>query len=191
MKLSDIPLEDLQRGHRVSGVHGQGTIYSVNPETGQIAFGWDSGTSSYSTARDRDAESYMYEGSWAMYCIVSEAALKAMNGNRGKLGAQTGHGYQFAGWNSQDRFPEHHAHYRNSMSAAKICLKAPDADALQDIYEKFKPICGVALIKDEGRTVFSEPTVTVLGIGPLRKDKYGDMRLPEIQRGGIAGNILI
>lgn len=176
----------------ISGPEGNGTIKAVSPvyEDALITIEWDTGLFQ-EILQSHAHESLTFAGSWAMYCVVNVVALALMNGNRGKLGAQVGHGYQFADWDAQRRFPDHHMHYRNSMSSAKICLKAPNEGVLQDIYQKFYPVCGVALIRDEGRTVFKEPTVTVLGIGPLRKDKYGDMRLPEIQRDGIAGQILI
>ena len=37
-----------------------------------------------------------------MYCIVSKEAVKACNGNRGKMLTQAGHAYVHANWNAQD-----------------------------------------------------------------------------------------
>lgn len=54
----------------------------------------------------------------------------------------------------------------------KICIKAKDLNAIHDLETWCKnnsvPYC---VIRDAGRTVFPEPTVTCIGIGPVwRKD---------------------
>lgn len=54
-------------------------------------------------------------------------------------------------------------------SYAKVILKCKDLEELLELYERCsrndKIPC--SLITDDGRTVFKEPTVTCLGIGPL------------------------
>lgn len=64
----------------------------------------------------------------------------------------------------------------------KICLKVDSEQELLDVYQiciRAKIPC--SLIKDAGHTVFSEPTLTCLGIGPFSSDKIdevtGDLKL--------------
>jgi len=47
-------------------------------------------------------------------------------------------------------------------------------DELKALEAAYKDVCGTALIKDAGFTVFDEPTVTCLGIGPIREDLIQD-----------------
>jgi peptidyl-tRNA hydrolase len=183
MKLTDVPIEFLEKGDRVQAndIWNQGTIHALDVESRLIAIRWDTGRVQEDIAFNDILEHVTYQGRWKMYCLVSEVALKAMGGNRGKLGAQTGHGYQFADWDAQDRFPAFHIHYRKSMHSAKVCLKVADEAALKAFYEAYRPIAGAALIKDAAHTVFSEPTYTTCGIGPIRTDRYGDMRADDLR----------
>jgi len=58
----------------------------------------------------------------------------------------------------------------------KICLKVDSEQELLDVYQ----ICVSAkipcsLIKDAGHTVFSEPTITCLGVGPFNSNKIDEI----------------
>lgn len=101
-----------------------------------------------------------------MYCVVSREALKAMNGNRGKLGSQTGHAYLHAFWNAANRTPELADQYKNSQAAVKVTLVVDTTEELLAIAELYSDY-GLTIVEDAGRTVFSEPTVTCIGIGPI------------------------
>lgn len=187
-KLNTIPFADLQRGDRVfhQTVNRSGTIHMVPKDGEVLQIRWDRAPD---VAYDEpNLDGIVYQGRWKQYCVVSKVAFALMNGNRGKLIAQAGHAFQFAGWDAHDRYPEHLRHYRQSMSAAKVTLgsgakesvedllAAEDSAALEALYNAYKGVCGVTFVKDEGRTVFKVPTVTVVGVGPLRTDRYGDMR---------------
>lgn len=102
-----------------------------------------------------------------MYVIFAMESVRKMNGNRGKLAAQAGHGYLHSSWDAADRFPEMLNAYRDSSHAYKIALAVETVDELEKLHEAYRDICGVSLVKDAGFTVFSEPTVTCLGIGPI------------------------
>jgi peptidyl-tRNA hydrolase len=125
-----------------------------------------------------------------MYCIVSREALKAMNGNRGKLAAQAGHAYLHAYWDAEDylgrpvtevSMDQWRARkdlltaYRKSGKATKVCLVVETTDELRVLEAAYRPVCGVSLVTDAGLTCFDGvPTVTCLGIGPIRDEDVGD-----------------
>lgn len=131
-----------------------------------------------------------------MFCIVSREALKAMNGNRGKLAAQAGHAYLHAYWDAEERFPRGeasdpeydpltgglkktitppaHREYRYSGKAKKVCLVVETTAELSTLCEAYRPVCGVSLVTDAGLTCFDGPTTTCLGIGPIRDEDVGD-----------------
>ena len=115
-----------------------------------------------------------------LYCIVSEEAVKASNGNRGKMGAQIGHAYTEAIFDAQDRFPASVRAYRATGVIGKVCLWAPE-EVLHQLSRIYKDRCGVALIKDAGKTVFPRPMITALGIGPIdvesREQVLKDLRV--------------
>lgn len=102
-----------------------------------------------------------------MYCIVSSEAVKAANGNRGKMLAQAGHAYLHAFWDAQRRFPEMAAAYQDSERAYKIALKVANPDLLREIYAAYHPVCGATFVTDAGLTVFEGETATCVGIGPI------------------------
>ena len=54
-------------------------------------------------------------------------------------------------------------------SFTKVVLKCKDEEELLELYERCSRNSKIpcSLITDSGRTVFKEPTVTCLGIGPL------------------------
>lgn len=103
-----------------------------------------------------------------LYCVVSKEALAKMNGNRGKAMAQSGHAFLHAWWDALDRFPTAALSYQGSDHAFKITLVVETDDELRALAESYKDVCGVSLVTDAGFTVFKEPTVTCLGIGPIR-----------------------
>ena len=64
----------------------------------------------------------------------------------------------------------------------KICLKVDSEAELLEVYKKcLEEGIPSSLIKDAGHTVFNEPTLTCLGIGPFQSDKIdeitGDLKL--------------
>lgn len=105
-----------------------------------------------------------------LYCIVSEEAVKAAGGNRGKMGAQIGHAYVHSMLDSIARFPLDAKAYLDSGVVGKVCLKAPE-ETLHALSRAYKDKCGVFLVKDAGLTVFPRPMITALGIGPIRVDE--------------------
>lgn len=108
-----------------------------------------------------------------MYCVFSKEALLKMNGVRGKLAAQAGHAYLHAFWDSTLRYPEHASMYQESIHAKKIALVVDTEKELYELMEYYKDICGVSLVEDAGFTIFKEPTITCLGIGPIAESNVG------------------
>jgi peptidyl-tRNA hydrolase len=111
-------------------------------------------------------------GDLRLYAIISRQALKAAGGARGKMMAQAGHAFLHAYWDAEARFPERARAYREG-AAKKIVLAAEDAAELEAIAARVEG-CGVTLVVDSALTVFSEPTVTAVGIGPIDKDEVPD-----------------
>jgi peptidyl-tRNA hydrolase len=109
-----------------------------------------------------------------MYCIVSREALAKMNGNRGKFGTQAGHAYLHAWWDAAVRFPEAATQYQESGLAFKITLVVDTDEELRELEDVYRDQCGVSLVTDAARTVFTEPTLTCLGIGPIDPDMRED-----------------
>lgn len=101
-----------------------------------------------------------------LYAIVSNEAVKASNGNRGKMGAQIGHAYVHSILDAQQRFPALVDAYLDSGVVGKACLKA-DEEILHQLSRLYKDKTGVFLVKDAGLTVFPRPMITALGIGPI------------------------
>ncbi len=106
-----------------------------------------------------------------MYCIVSREALKAMNGNRGKMMAQAGHAFLHAFLDNNKDWQHRNNIYLSDQRAYKITLAVDTTAELLELYEVYKGKCGTALIEDAGFTVFNEPTVTCLGIGPIYENE--------------------
>jgi len=101
-----------------------------------------------------------------LYCIVSRQAWKIAKTVPGKFVAQGGHAFCDALDDATIRFPGRAADYRNSEGRPKITLMADD-EVLRELFKKYKPNFGAAMIIDAGRTVFDGPTLTVVGIGPI------------------------
>lgn len=108
-----------------------------------------------------------------MYCIVSAEAVKAMKGSRGKLASQAGHAYLHAWWDAHERFPEV-ANAYNGGRAYKITLVVENEARLRELEADYAETCGVSLVLDAALTVFDHPTVTCLGIGPIREEDIGE-----------------
>jgi peptidyl-tRNA hydrolase len=109
-----------------------------------------------------------------MYCIFAMESVKKMGGIRGKLGTQAGHAYLHAFWNAMDNHPEFAKAYRDTSHAYKITLVVDTVEELLKLRDAYKDKTGVSLVKDAGFTVFNEPTVTCLGIGPLPDTLKGE-----------------
>lgn len=109
-----------------------------------------------------------------MYNVVSKEAVKKMNGVRGKLLTQGQHGILHSFWDAEARFPEQAAEYKNSEHARKINVSVETDEELQELRDRYAAVCGVSLVKDAGFTVFKEPTITCLGIGPIREEDIGE-----------------
>lgn len=114
-----------------------------------------------------------------LYCIVSKEALAKMTIEKpgkpdvvrmGKFAAQCGHAFLHAWWDALDRFPTAALAYQASDHAFKITLVVETDDELRALEASYKDVCGVSLVTDAGFTVFTEPTVTCLGIGPIRPE---------------------
>ncbi len=125
-----------------------------------------------------------------MYCVFAKESIDKMKGNRGKLAAQAGHAYLHAFWDAnyahnvepfnmeevliaKRKVDQAHAYY-DSERAYKICLVVDTVAELETLHNAYKDVCGVSLVKDAGFTVFDEPTVTCLGIGPISEENIGD-----------------
>jgi len=109
-----------------------------------------------------------------IYCVFSKEALEKMNGIRGKLAAQAGHAYLHAWWDASDRFPKAAKAYRESNHVRKITLVVDTDAELEALGLSYRNICGVSLVVDAGFTVFKEPTITCLGIGPITDEQVKD-----------------
>lgn len=117
-----------------------------------------------------------------MYCIYARESVAKMNGNRGKMTAQAGHAYLHSFWDAMSdmasdgnrpKFSQA-MQYQRSEHAYKIALVVDTVAELELLKAKYADVCGTSLVKDAGFTVFEEPTVTCLGIGPIREDLIGD-----------------
>lgn len=87
----------------------------------------------------------------------------------GKLAVQAGHAFLTAWRKAYAADADTALDYADDVQV-KIVLLAPDLAALERIAAKAKQR-GVptAMITDAARTVLPEPTVTVLGLGPMSK----------------------
>jgi peptidyl-tRNA hydrolase len=114
-----------------------------------------------------------------MYCIYSREAIKKMGGNRGKLAAMAGHAYLHTFWDAERRFsitegywrpnyPDWYK-YRYAPKARKIALVVETDAELDAIYEKYRHSIGATKVVDSGLTVFNEPTLACIGLGPCEQ----------------------
>lgn len=111
-----------------------------------------------------------------MYCVFSKEALKKMVNEKGefelgKFATQAGHGYSHALWDADKRHPLLGELFRNGKHARKITCVVDTDDELRNIYDTVRDHnTGVTLVTDSGFTVFSEPTLTCVGFGPITSD---------------------
>lgn len=98
-----------------------------------------------------------------MYCVMRTDLVMPVP----KMLVQAGHAYMSSGIRVLNLNPERFWQWYEH-SQAKIALRAKTLDTLLRAQQECETL-GVpcALITDEGRTVFTEPTTTCLGIGPL------------------------
>jgi peptidyl-tRNA hydrolase len=100
--------------------------------------------------------------------------MKAYGGNRGKFGAQCGHAFLHAFWNAEERFPKIAKKYKENMSAKKVVLVTETTDELRRLHEQYFGRAGSTYVIDAGKTIFKEPTITCIGIGPIKDEECGD-----------------
>lgn len=119
-----------------------------------------------------------------MYAIFARETLQKMKGIEGKLAAQAGHAYLHAYWDAEDRLIYGNSwtditeygytclFYRNGNDARKISLVVDTVQQLEHLYEKYRPFIGATFVEDCAYTVFTENTVTAVGLGPVRDDWF-------------------
>jgi hypothetical protein len=115
---------------------------------------------------------------YRLYHIVYKPALKSLQGNRGRMIGQGGHGFVHAVFDAMERFPDDLAAYRRGV-AYKITLETDDEAILHALRARYKPICGVSLVEENGTRAGKADNenvrgITGLGIGPIRDDLIGD-----------------
>jgi peptidyl-tRNA hydrolase len=109
-----------------------------------------------------------------MYCIFAMDSVKAMKGVRGKMCTQAGHAYVHTFLNAMEATPELAQAYLDSDHAYKITLVVDTVEELVQLQERYQDRVATKLVTDKGFTVFTEPTTTCLGIGPIPEDMIGD-----------------
>ena len=137
-----------------------------------------------------------------MYAIFARETLSQMQ-FEGKLAAQAGHCFLHAWWDAEDRLKEKFVpwndesdagrpvrteYYENVMfpykhgdDARKITLVVNTVDELRELYEAFYPHMGATLVEDCGYTVFEQPTITGVGLGPIASDWTKGTRLADLE----------
>ena len=118
-----------------------------------------------------------------MYAIFARETLALFEGNEGKLAAQAGHAYLHAYWDAEGvakflaveyldyTYSIVLNNYRNGNDARKIALVVDTVSELISLRDQFENLSvGTSLVEDCGYTVFKEPTITCLGIGPVPED---------------------
>jgi PTH2 family peptidyl-tRNA hydrolase len=110
---------------------------------------------------------------YKLYCIFAKESIDKMGGNRGKMCAQAGHAYTHAILKAIIDTPDIVKSYLNSR-AYKITLLVDTVDQLKELQKAYDKVCATYLVTDAGFTVFNEPTITCLGLGPISEDNIGD-----------------
>jgi peptidyl-tRNA hydrolase len=116
---------------------------------------------------------------YKMYCIFARESVDKMKGSRGKLASQAGHAYLHSFWDAIKDPAELYKNgpaiaYQDSKHAYKITLIVDTVEELVALQDRYKDVCGTSLVKDAGFTVFDEPTITCLGLGPIYIENIGD-----------------
>ena len=114
------------------------------------------------------------ENSWIMYAVVSREALaktvdKKGNLELGKIMVQAQHANLHSFFDALDHFPESAKAYRDSPRAFKSLLVVDTEEELRELYAHYALYAPCTLVEDAGLTVYDKPTVTMVGIGPIRK----------------------
>lgn len=109
-----------------------------------------------------------------MYCIMAQESVELMKASRGKMCAQAGHAFVHAALLAARDFPDQFDEYINGSHAFKIVLITDTVEDLERLHLAYQDKCATVLIKDKGFTIFDQPTVTCLGIGPLPDNLKGD-----------------
>jgi peptidyl-tRNA hydrolase len=109
-----------------------------------------------------------------LICITSKEIMKAYGGNRGKFGAQCGHAFLHSFWDAEDKFPKRAEEYKFSDSAKKVVLVTETTEEFLALEDKYYNKFGTTVVRDSGLTIFSEPTVTCIGIGPIKDEECGE-----------------
>jgi peptidyl-tRNA hydrolase len=99
------------------------------------------------------------------YCIFPKDIVQQVP--VGKLCGQAGHAFVGSLLDTQIRFPLFASQYLETKEQFKIVLVTKNTNSLLKLQEAYKDICGTHLVTDLGFTVFEEPTITCLGLGPL------------------------
>lgn len=132
-----------------------------------------------------------------MYAIFARETLKQMQ-FEGKLAAQAGHCFLHAWWDAEDRldvdiydearndfYPSPYSKlmraYRDGDDARKITLVVDTVEELKELYETFRPHMGATLVEDCGYTIFDNPTITGVGLGPIESDWTKGTRLGDLE----------
>jgi len=97
-----------------------------------------------------------------MYAIVR----KDLKMGKGKLCAQTGHGFIESYKIYLKKFPEYVKLWELTGSA-KIVLKVENLEELLKLYEEIKKEIPCILIKDAGKTRIEPGTITCIAFGPV------------------------
>lgn len=129
-----------------------------------------------------------------MYAVFARETLEQML-FEGKLAAQAGHAYLHAWWDAEKRWNYSPSvdsttpssdyrrtmyEYKNGDDARKIALVVDTVDELYDLYEEYRPCMGATIVEDCGYTVFTEPTITAVGLGPVHSDFF--LKYPELDK---------
>lgn len=110
-----------------------------------------------------------------MYLIFARETLTQMK-FEGKLAAQAAHAGLHAFWDAEDlaRVDPEYAkivdEYKNGNDARKISLVVDTVSDLKWLKGLYEDYMGVSLVEDCGYTVFSESTITALGLGPINDE---------------------
>ena len=134
-----------------------------------------------------------------MYAIFARETLAQMQ-FEGKLAAQAGHAYLHAWWDAEQRlsikqicapgsrseivYSDYYLNvmqpYRDENDARKIALVVDTVEELRELYEWARPHMGATLVEDCGYTVFNQPTITAVGLGPIPSDWTKGTRLGDL-----------
>lgn len=107
-----------------------------------------------------------------MYAVFARETLCQME-VEGKLAAQAGHAFLHAFWDAEELaknnkdYAEIVRSYKEGNDARKISLVVDTVADLKWLYELYRDYMGASLVEDCGYTIFKEPTITALGLGPI------------------------